>query len=257
VDAGPRFTCPHRRRDNVPGSAQECPQGTDVEKQLARARAREVTRRDLLAVVLTLTTGAVDAVSFLHLGKVFSSVITGNMALLGVAAGSHNGTLAVSGGVALIGYAIGVAVGGFIARVPAAGQLIWPRRVTVALTVEAGVLIAFSAGWLATGGRPAGVAQDTLLAVAATAMGMQSAAVRRLGSLSTTYLTSTLTGLVVALALRQRVGKEPRSLAILAAFIAGAVAGAVVASYAPGWVPAVVLIPIGTVLGASVVPRSG
>ncbi|HCU95841.1 MAG TPA: hypothetical protein DHU96_25250 [Actinobacteria bacterium] len=33
--------------------------------------------RDSLLVLLTLTTGAVDASCFLHLGHVFSSVITG------------------------------------------------------------------------------------------------------------------------------------------------------------------------------------
>lgn len=37
--------------------------------------------RDVLLVVLTLTTGAVDAVTFVRLGQVFSSVITGNLAL--------------------------------------------------------------------------------------------------------------------------------------------------------------------------------
>lgn len=230
--------------------------GTDAENGPARARARDVTRRDALAVALTLTTGAVDAVSFLRLGKVFSSVITGNMALLGVAAGSHSATLAVSGGIALLGYAIGTAAGGLIARVPAAGQHPWPARVTAALIVETVVLIAFSAGWLATGGHPSGIPQQTLLSLAASAMGMQSAAVRRLGQLSTTYLTSTLTALVVCLALRQRPGKEPRSLGILAAFIGGAVVGAVVANYAPDWVPAPVLVPIAAVVVASLMFRA-
>lgn len=209
----------------------------------------------MLAVVLTLTTGTVDAVSFLRLGKVFSSVITGNMALLGVAAGSGNTALAVSGGVALAGYAAGVIAGGVIARVPAAGQPVWPGRATAALTAETVVLATFSAGWVAAGGHPSGVLQDTLLSLAAAAMGMQSAAVRRLGPLSTTYLTSTLTGVVMALALRQRPGEGRRSLGILAAFVAGAVIGAVVASYAADWVPAPVLIPIAAVVAVARRPR--
>ena len=49
-------------------------------------RSRRGTARDGLLVLLTLTTGAVDASCFLHLGNVFSSVITGNLILLGVAA---------------------------------------------------------------------------------------------------------------------------------------------------------------------------
>jgi uncharacterized membrane protein YoaK (UPF0700 family) len=213
---------------------------------------RQTARRDVLAVTLTLTTGAVDAVSFLHLGKVFSSVITGNMALLGVAAGSRNPALAVSGGVALAGYAIGVLAGGLIARTPVAGQPVWPARVTVALAVELGVLVAFAAGWLAAAGHPAGVAQQALLSVAAAAMGMQSAAVRRLGQLSTTYLTSTLTGVVVSLALRKPPGEPSRTSGILAAFVIGAVAGAVVSSEAADWAPAPILIPIAVVVAVSV-----
>lgn len=222
-----------------------------METALASTRARHEARRDILAVALTLTTGAVDAVTFLRLGKVFSSVITGNMALLGVAAGSHDADLAISGGIALLGYAVGAAAGGTIARVPAEGQPVWPRRVTAALTVEVCLLAAFSGEWIALGGRPSGVPQQILLSLAATAMGMQSAAVRRLGPLSTTYLTSTLVGVVVALALRQRPGGAPRSSGILAAFIAGAVIGAVIANFAPGWVPAPILIPIGAVVVAA------
>ena len=67
--------------------------------------------RDLLVVLLTVTTGGVDAVAFLHLGHVFSSVITGTLVLLGVAAGTHDGALAEHCAVALASYVAGVAVG--------------------------------------------------------------------------------------------------------------------------------------------------
>lgn len=215
---------------------------------LARGISRPEARRDVLAVTLTLTTGTVDAVSFLHLGMVFSSVITGNMTLLGVAAGTHNGTLALNGGIALAGYAAGVIPGALIARTPVAGQPPWPRRVTAALTAEAGVLAGLSAGWIAADGHPSGVLQHALLALAAVAMGIQSAAVRRLGQLSTTYLTGTLTGVVVGLTLRQRHGEVLRNSAILASFVAGAVIGAVIARYAADWVPAAILAPIAGVV---------
>ena len=51
--------------------------------------------RDSLVVVLALTAGAVNAMSYLQLGKVFSSVITGNLALLGVSAAQRDAGLAV------------------------------------------------------------------------------------------------------------------------------------------------------------------
>ena len=57
--------------------------------------------RDILLVVLTLTTGVLDAVTFVRLGKVFSSVITGNLVLLGIAAGHQGGALALDAGLAL------------------------------------------------------------------------------------------------------------------------------------------------------------
>ena len=56
-----------------------------------------VSIRDSLVVVLTLTTGAVDAASFLALGNIFSSVVTGDLVLLGAAAGTRRPELAVPG----------------------------------------------------------------------------------------------------------------------------------------------------------------
>ncbi len=69
--------------------------------------------------------------TYLRLGKVFSSVITGNLALLGVSAGQRNAGLALNGGLALAGYGLGVLAGGAFARTPEDGQPTWPRRVTV------------------------------------------------------------------------------------------------------------------------------
>ena len=56
-------------------------------------------------MVLALTSGAIDAVTFVRLGNVFSSVITGNLALLGLALGERHGGLAVNSGLALAAYA--------------------------------------------------------------------------------------------------------------------------------------------------------
>ncbi len=154
-------------------------------------------QRDAAVVVLTLTTGAIDAVSFLRLGHVFSSVITGNLVLLGVAAGQQTGALALHAGLALGGYG--------------AGRL-------------------------------------ALLVLAAAAMGIRSTAVRRLGQMSTTYLTSTLTGLLTGLALRRWPAEWQRSTGILMAIVAGAALGAVTATTGPLWVPAVVLVPLAAVL---------
>jgi hypothetical protein len=159
--------------------------------------------------------------------------------------------LALDAGLALAGYAVGVMIGALIAGTPEPGQPVWPVRVSYALAVEIGLLAAFSGEWLATGGHPGGGSRLALLLLAAAAMGLQSATVRRLGQISTTYLTSTLTALFTGLALRRKPEGAGRSAAILVTAVAGAALGTLTAVNAPGWVPAAVLIPIAVVLTGS------
>jgi uncharacterized membrane protein YoaK (UPF0700 family) len=210
--------------------------------------------RDTLVVLLTLTTGAVDATSFLALGNVFASVITGNLVLLGVAAGLRKpAALAVHSGVALAGYVAGVALGAPVAaRSRRSAGRTWPTSVTVTLLVELAVLAGFSAGWELSGGRPRGGYQLALVIVLAAAMGMQAAAVRQLGQMSTTYLTSTLTALVAGLVTGSKPDGTSRSVGVLAAIVAGAAAASLVVETARGWLPLLILMPLGVVIVASV-----
>ena len=211
-----------------------------------------VSIRDSLVVLLTLTTGAVDVTSFLALGNVFSSVVTGDMVLLGAAAGTGRPELAVHSGVALAGYLAGVLAGAPLAarRPQATGT--WPPSVTVILAVELVILVAFSAGWELAGTHPTGGGQLALVAVLAAAMGLQAAAVRRLGQMSTTYLTSTLTALVAGLVTGSKPDGMARSLGVLATLIIGAIAASVLLEEARAWVPLVILVPLGLVIVASV-----
>jgi uncharacterized membrane protein YoaK (UPF0700 family) len=212
-----------------------------------------VSIRDSLVVLLTLTTGAVDAASFLALGNVFSSVITGNLVLLGVAAGTGRAELAVHSGVALAGYVAGVAAGAPLAarRHHAGGT--WPPSVTVTLAVELVILVAFSVGWELTGTHPAGGGQLALVAVLAAAMGLQAAAVRRLGQMSTTYLTSTLTALIAGLVTGSKPDGTARSLGVLTAIIIGAISGSLILEGPRAWLPLMILLPLGLVVVTSVV----
>jgi uncharacterized membrane protein YoaK (UPF0700 family) len=203
----------------------------------------ETRYRDVLVVILTLCTGALDAVCFLRLGKVFSSVITGNLALLGIAVGEKNGGLAANGGLTLAGYAAGVVLGTLFAGTAERGQPVWPRRVSITLAVELGILVVFSAGWLVSGAHRGTATRMVLLVLAAAAMGVQTAAVRRLGQMSTTYLTSTLTGLFVALATWRMPDEWQRSVGVIVALVAGAIFGSLAATLAPSWLPAAVLVP--------------
>lgn len=211
--------------------------------------ATSATRfRDGLVVVLALTTGAVNAVAFLRLGKVFASVMTGNLALFGVAVAQHDGQLAVNGGLALAGYGVGVVTGAAVARQPREGQPAWPRPVTVTLLLELVVLAGFSGGWLAAGGHPSGDGQLVLLAVVSAAMGLQATAVRRLGPMSSTYLTSTVTALLEGLARRRWPADWQRGGGAVCALVIGAVGGGLAALRAPATVPAAIMVPLAVVL---------
>jgi uncharacterized membrane protein YoaK (UPF0700 family) len=217
-------------------------QSSDLLKR-AYLTPHQTRYRDLLVVILTLCTGALDAVCFLRLGKVFSSVITGNLALLGIAVGEKNGGLAANGGLTLAGYAAGVVLGTLFAGTAERGQPVWPRRVSVTLAVELGILVVFSAGWLVWSSHRGTATRMVLLVLAAAAMGVQTAAVRRLGQMSTTYLTSTLTGLFAALATWRMPDEWQRSVGVIVALVVGAIFGSLAATLAPSWLPAAVLVP--------------
>ena len=211
-----------------------------------------VSIRDSLVVVLTLTTGAVDVTSFLALGNVFSSVVTGDLVLLGASAGTGRPELAVHSGVALAGYVAGVMAGAPLAgrRHHAAGT--WPPSVTITLAVELVILAAFSVGWELAGTHPSGGGQLALVAVLAAAMGLQAAGVRRLGQMSTTYLTSTLTALIAGLVTGGKPDGMARSMGVLATLIIGAIAASILLEQARAWLPLVILLPLGLVIVASV-----
>jgi len=186
-------------------------------------------RRDALVVLLTVVTGMTDAVGFVRLGGVFTSVMTGNMVLLGIAAARRTAPLALHTGVAFVGYVAGSIAGASIARRPEPSDGTWPARVTTALLAEIALFAAFAGGFEAAHGKPTGVAAAALLSCNAAALGIQSSAVLRFGvsGLSSTYLTGTLTNLLAGLVHSPRgAWRGGRNLALLAGLVVGAALGA-------------------------------
>ena len=170
----------------------------------------------LIAISLTFGSGVADVASFTRLGGVFTSVMTGNIVLWGLAAARGSLSLASHTAVSIAGYILGVAGGTWIGHgVNAASSAVkgtaadsgedeaeLPGPVLWVLLAELTLLAGFTVGWEVTGASPAGWAQFALLATLAAAMGTQSFAVNNMGltEVSTTYLTGTLTGLVSSLA---------------------------------------------------------
>jgi uncharacterized membrane protein YoaK (UPF0700 family) len=206
--------------------------------------------RDVRLILLAVATGATDATAFERLGHTFASVITGNLVLLGVGAAHGDGRLALFSGLALAGYAVGVLAGAPRGQ-PSEQRAEWPAGTTIVLGADLACLVVFAVGWELAGGRPGETAAALLLALAAAAMGLQSTAVRRLGRLSTTYLTSTFTGLLEALIARRWSDGHLRSLGILAMAFAGAAGATGLIILAWPALPVLQLVPVATVIAAS------
>jgi uncharacterized membrane protein YoaK (UPF0700 family) len=207
--------------------------------------------RDGAAVILAITSGATDAISFLTLGGTFTSVMTGNLVLLGVAVGHADSGLARHIGVAVIGYIAGCMVGTRITGAPVDGEGVWPAAVTRGLAVEAGLFMLYASAWWAVGGRPSGPATVVLLSLCALALGIQSTSVKRFGvaDLSSTYLTGTLTTLVMRVATGGPLrGVTRHFLLLIALLCGGAIAAALLAVHARAAVPLVQLLPLGAVV---------
>src|SRR3954463_734674 len=161
---------------------------------LAPARRRSpIVVRDLLLVSLSVSSGAVDAISFLALGKVFTAFMTGNVVFLGIRAAGGGGADVVRVVAALAAFGAGV----FLAtRIVSAskGSGVWPRRVTATLAGVAIAQLGFLVLWAAVDGHPSNATGAVLVAVSALAMGLQSGAVLslRVRGVFTTAATATL-----------------------------------------------------------------
>jgi uncharacterized membrane protein YoaK (UPF0700 family) len=206
------------------------------------------SHRDWLLFALTLSSGAVDAISFLALGKIFTAFMTGNIAFLGMAIAGNADAPSIIGVLAAI---VGCAVGVYLATTivtpfaqPVARQgeqptaAVWPQRATVALAVSLLGHLCFMGIWFALGGRPGEIATFALLIVWALAMGMQSAAVRGLnvGGIFTTAATATF--IFVFGDFAHLSGEERRRLVgVLASLTIGATAGGLLLIYAPIYAP--------------------
>jgi Protein of unknown function (DUF1275) len=119
----------------------------------------------------------------MRLGGVFTSVMTGNMVLLGVSEGERDASLALHAGAALVGYVLGTLLGARIAGEATPQQSVWPRAITVALFVELAVFVVFGVWWELAGGHPSGTATYVLIGSNALALGIQSSAIPPLRNL--------------------------------------------------------------------------
>jgi uncharacterized membrane protein YoaK (UPF0700 family) len=176
-------------------------------------------------LVLTLTTGVIDAACYLGLGRVFAANMTGNIVLLGFGIAGSSGLPVVAPLVSLAAFLIGATVGGRMAA------MLPPKvaHLSRAMVIEIGVIALATLIAIVFDITPDHFSGDLIIALLAFAMGIRNATVRRLkiADLTTTVLTMTLTGLAADSPLGGGDGKGSwRRGAAVVSMLAGAVAGA-------------------------------
>ena len=161
--------------------------------------------RNTLIAFLTFAAGSIDALSFLTLGGVFASFMSGNTLILGVRIGMGDFALALHSMTAVLGYIAGVALAANIGNQSLLSQEIWPLATTKIIAVEFLLLVVFMiVGFIA--GNTSSEVIYLLILLATVPMGMQSVGVRRLGiaGVTSTYVTGTWTSFIIGLVTLRR-----------------------------------------------------
>lgn len=207
-----------------------------------------------LLLILSATTGLVDAVSVLGLGKVFTANMTGNIVFLGFAVAGAPGFSAPSFILALLAFSVGAVLAGRVGQSFSARPLRqWLIRAAVIEVVLLWLAAALAFGIDRHLQRPEWRVL-IVIALTATAMGFRNATVRqfKVPDLTTTVLTLTLTGLAADSRLAGGQGQNvTRRLAAIFAMFIGAALGALLVLHF-GLTPPLILAGVG-VLTASLI----
>jgi uncharacterized membrane protein YoaK (UPF0700 family) len=211
--------------------------------------------RDALLDVLTMSSGAVDAISFLALGRVFTAFMTGNIAFLGLRTSGASGPDAVGVLTSIAAFAVGVYLS---TRIVTSSEVsgTWPRRVTVALGVSLTAHAAFLAVWFASNGQPSAEVAHILIGAWALAMGMQSVAVQSLhvAGVFSTAATGAVILLAGDVARWSATAAERRRLgSVIASLFVGAAAGGLLLVHAPLYAPVLPFILTGAAVATAAI----
>jgi uncharacterized membrane protein YoaK (UPF0700 family) len=215
---------------------------------MATAQA-DTTARDLRLIGLTLSSGAIDAISFVALGKVFTAFMTGNLVFLGLGVGDAGGPDVLRVLIALAGFAAGVFGATRIVN-GSSGLGTWSPGVAFALAGTVTLQAGFLALWVTVSGRPGTESGDVLIGLMAVAMGLQSGAVASLAvkGVFTTAATATLLFVMRDLADGDSTSRErARLTGVLLALVTGALAGGLLLVHARAYAPVLPLVVTGLV----------
>ena len=153
-----------------------------------------LTYHELILLLTAFAAGTVDIISFATLGGVFASAMTGNFALLAYYVAQSESQSAMGSVVALVGFAVGCAVGVLQRRGRAQEQAL-----SIILASEASLLLFFALYALWTPHAAHAPSDHLQIVLLAVAMGLQ-AVIGQTISLTTIVFTMTLTKLVGTIA---------------------------------------------------------
>jgi uncharacterized membrane protein YoaK (UPF0700 family) len=211
----------------------------------------EATRGPLaVAALLAAIAGYVDAIGFDRVFDVFPANQSGNAVLLGIGLGEGSGSEAWRPAVAIVGFALGVALAIRL------GRTVIDRRAAALLAVEVVLLVPVLVVVL-TDDHPAaigGAGSIALILATSCAMGLQTEVIRRVAgvAVATTYQSGAIARIAElaggADPGRDRAPTRAVGLAVLvvvlAAYVGGAAGGA-----AAGDRPAAMLVPVALLVG--------
>lgn len=146
-----------------------------------------------MMMALTFVTGALDAVGYLGMDRIFTGNMTGNIVILGMASVGGHGLPTVGPASALAAFMTGAAISGAVLR---RSSKAWNVQVSILLAIGTVILIACAVVLLTSGAHPEWL-RVTIASAIALQMGSQALIARFLAvkDMTTVVVTSTLTSL--------------------------------------------------------------
>ena len=195
-------------------------------------------------LLLTASTGCIDAVSYLALDRVFTGNMTGNVLFIGFSLVGSGVAPLLNNVIALLGFVFGSIIGGRIVGPSAPKGLPWSSRGV--LMGGAVIMVGLATYWLVVRdlSHPALLIVTALLAIV---MGAQVSAVKPIGNsdVTTIVVTNTLANLARDSRLAGGTGRNwfPRLAAVIAMGI-----GAAIGALCVAWLGGAVALLAGTVI---------
>ncbi len=151
-------------------------------------------------ILLSMAAGGADAAGYLGLGKVFTANMTGNIVLLGIALSEGRTDDSSRAVFAVAAFVVGTCAGAWLCSRVNSKQT-WQPQITLVIATEAVLLVAYAIASALIPHSEQLASTYPLIALLGISMGLQGAAVYRLGvaGVVTTVVTGTITSLLTGI----------------------------------------------------------